>query len=90
VSGAAVRYIFAILPDPVAAHDVLSETNVAPIVGMGHSAAASMTYYLAVWNPERTLAAISISGQWPYARGQFAPDIWGDRTGLHPGAGNDG
>ena len=57
-----------------------NELKTVPIVGMGHSAAASMPYYLGVWNPQRTLAAVSISGQWPYVRGQFAPDIWGDRT----------
>ena len=57
-----------------------AELKVAPVVGVGHSAAASMPYYVGVWNPPRTLAAMSISGQWPYVRNQFAPDIWGDRT----------
>ena len=57
------------------------ELKWAPIVGIGHSAAASWPYYFAVWKPERTLAAISVSGQWPYFRDRnFAPDIWGDRT----------
>jgi hypothetical protein len=51
-----------------------------PVVYMGHSAAASAPYYFAAWNPERTLAAISVSGQWPYVRNEFAPDIWGDKT----------
>src|SRR5262249_52626783 len=45
-----------------------SELKTAPIVGIGHSAAASMPYYIAAWNPQRTLAALSISGQWPYFR----------------------
>jgi hypothetical protein len=58
-----------------------SELRYAPIAPMGHSAAASWPYYFAAWNPERTLAALSISGQWPYFRHPaFAPDIWGDRT----------
>ena len=58
-----------------------SELNYVPFVGMGHSAAASNPYYMAVWNPERALAAISVSGQWPYFRHvSFAPDIWGSRN----------
>jgi hypothetical protein len=57
------------------------ELKFAPIVGMGHSAAASWPYYFAAWNPERTLAALSVSGQWPYFLNKdFAPDIWGDRN----------
>ncbi len=58
------------------------ELRHAPIVGMGHSAAASWPYYFAAWDPNRALAAISVSGQWPYVRdnGTFAPDIWGART----------
>ncbi|MES2279006.1 MAG: hypothetical protein V4592_23440 [Bacteroidota bacterium] len=57
------------------------ELSYAPFIGMGHSAAASAPYYMAAWNPERTLAAISVSGQWPYFRNpSFAPDIWGART----------
>ena len=44
-------------------------------------AAASWPYYFAAWNPDRTLAAISVSGQWPFFRSPvFVPDIWGDRT----------
>ena len=58
-----------------------SELNFVPVVPMGHSAAASWPYYFAAWNPERTLAALSVSGQWPYFRDKnFAPDIWGDRN----------
>lgn len=57
------------------------ELNFVPVVPMGHSAAASWPYYFAAWKPERTLAAISVSGQWPYFRNPtFAPDIWADRT----------
>jgi hypothetical protein len=57
-----------------------NELSFAPIVGLGHSAAASWPYYFAAWNPGRTLAALSVSGQWPYFRHpQWAPDIWGDR-----------
>jgi hypothetical protein len=54
-----------------------SELSYAPVIGMGHSAAASWPYYFAAWNPQRTLCAISVSGQWPYFRHpSFAPDIW--------------
>jgi hypothetical protein len=57
------------------------ELRKAPFIGMGHSAAASAPYYMAAWNPERALAAISVSGQWPYFRHPvFAPDIWGTRN----------
>jgi hypothetical protein len=57
------------------------ELKFAPVVPIGHSAAASWPYYFAAWKPERTLCAISVSGQWPYFRNPaFAPDIWGDRN----------
>jgi hypothetical protein len=58
-----------------------SELKFAPVVPMGHSAAASWPYYFAASNPGRTLAALSVSGQWPYFRDKnFVPDIWGDRN----------
>jgi hypothetical protein len=58
-----------------------SELAYIPFAGIGHSAAASNPYYMAAWNPERALAAISVSGQWPYFRhASFAPDIWGNRN----------
>lgn len=54
-----------------------TELDYTPIIPLGHSAAASWPYYFAAWNPERTLAALSVSGQWPYFRHpSFAPDIW--------------
>lgn len=57
------------------------ELNFIPVAPMGHSAAASWPYYFAAWNPQRTLCALSVSGQWPYFRDKnFAPDIWGDRN----------
>lgn len=58
-----------------------AELNYTPFIGLGHSAAASNPYYMAAWNPDRALAAISVSGQWPYFRHPaFAPDIWGEKT----------
>src|SRR5581483_1975468 len=43
-----------------------TELTTAPLVPVGHSAAASMPWYIAYWKPERVLACISFSGQWPY------------------------
>jgi hypothetical protein len=43
-----------------------SEIAKAPLIHLGHSAAASYPFNYAAWKPERTLAAISVSGQWPY------------------------
>jgi len=57
-----------------------NELTFAPVVPMGHSAAASWPYYFAAWNPGRTLAVLSISGQWPYYRDANTPDIWGSRN----------
>lgn len=58
-----------------------AELTRAPFIGIGHSAAASNPYYMAAWDPERALAAISVSGQWPYFRAKpFAPDIWGAKN----------
>jgi hypothetical protein len=43
-----------------------AELTNAPIVPCGHSAAASLPWYMAAWMPERVLAGVSFSGQWPY------------------------
>ena len=73
--------IFNVMMDDLAALSGYDELKFVPVVGIGHSAAASWPYYFAAWKPDRTLAAISVSGQWPYFRSPvFAPDIWGDRT----------
>jgi hypothetical protein len=50
-----------------------------PVVPLGHSAAASYPWNFGAWAPERTLAAISVSGQWPYYKDQNTPD-WGNRN----------
>jgi hypothetical protein len=58
-----------------------AELKFVPVAPIGHSAAASWPYYFAAWNPQRTLCALSVSGNWPYFRDKiFALDIWGDRT----------
>lgn len=59
------------------------ELKTAPVIPMGHSAAASAPYYFGAWNPSRTLACISVSGQWPYVRNVFAPDIWSKDQSLN-------
>src|SRR5258708_4137929 len=67
--------------DNLADESGYAELKFAPVVPLRHSAAASWPYYFAAWNPERTLAALSVSGQWPYFRDKnFAPEIWGDRN----------
>lgn len=50
-----------------------------PVVPLGHSAAASFPWNFAAWAPARTLAAISVSGQWPMWSDPSMPP-WGDRT----------
>jgi hypothetical protein len=55
-----------------------SELAAAPVVPIGHSAMASYPWNFAAWNPSRTLAVISFSGQWPYYRDANTPD-WGTR-----------
>jgi len=73
--------IFNTMMKDLAAVSGYNELQYAPVVGIGHSAAASWPYYFGAWNPGRTLACISVSGQWPYVRSpQFSPDIWGDRN----------
>lgn len=60
-----------------------SELNVAPVVPLGHSACASYPWNFAAWNPERTLAVLSVHGDAPLTKytgcGQPNPD-WGNRN----------
>lgn len=49
----------------LAAASGYDELTRVPIVPLGHSAAASFPWNFARWAPERTLAVISVSGQWP-------------------------
>ncbi len=61
------------------------ELKFAPVIPIGHSAAASYPWNFAAYHPERTLAVLSVSGQWPYYKDVNTPD-WGDRTvGSVPG-----
>lgn len=57
-----------------------------PVVAVGHSAAASMPWYMAMWKPERILTGISTSGQWPYVPDpQNAPQAEGRSMDAVPG-----
>jgi hypothetical protein len=63
-----------------------AELATAPLVPVGHSAAASTPWYIAAWKPERVLAGISFSGQWPYVPDpQFAPQVAGANIDSVPG-----
>ena len=53
-----------------------TEISTAPLVPAGHSASASWCWDVAAWNPKRTLAVLSLSGQWPY----FGNDFWAGRS----------
>ncbi len=59
------------------------ELRFAPVVPIGHSAAASYPWNFAAWNPQRTLAILSIHGDAPLTThtgsGKPNPD-WGQRN----------
>jgi hypothetical protein len=74
--------VFNTFMDSLAARSGYPELSYAPVIGLGHSAAASWPYYFAAWNPGRTLACISVSGQWPYVRNTAAPDIWSPEQNI--------
>ncbi|MDO8928556.1 MAG: hypothetical protein Q7W54_06185 [Bacteroidota bacterium] len=60
-----------------------NELEFAPVIPIGHSAYASYPWNFAAWNPERTLAVLSIHGDAPLTNlsgsGQPNPD-WGARN----------
>ena len=70
---------FEVMMKALAAESGYSELEFVPVAPMGHSAAASFPWNFAAWNPGRTLAVLSVSGQWPYYKDQNTPD-WGGRT----------
>jgi hypothetical protein len=60
-----------------------AELEFAPVIPMGHSASASMPWNFAAWNPERTLAILSIHGDAPRTTlvGNSRPNVdWGNRN----------
>jgi hypothetical protein len=62
-----------------------AELAYAPVVPIGHSAAAMLPEYFAAWKPERTLAYLSISGQWPFVPAKEAPQVEGRNIDGVPG-----
>jgi len=63
-----------------------SELTHAPVVPCGHSAAASLPWYMAAWKPDRILAGVSFSGQWPYVPDpDNAPQVQGVSIDSVPG-----
>lgn len=63
-----------------------SELTNAPLIPCGHSAAASMPWYIAAWQPERVIAGVSFSGQWPYVPDPGnAPEFTDHRIDSVPG-----
>lgn len=52
-----------------------AELSTAPILPLGHSAAASFPWRFARWSPKRTLAVVSISGAWPYPVDEQSPIV---------------
>jgi hypothetical protein len=61
------------------------ELAFAPLVPLGHSAAASYPWNYAAWNPRRTLAVLSISGQWPFGSDDAASTRVDDSLDGIPG-----
>lgn len=67
------------------------ELATVPVVPVGHSASSGFPWAFAVWKPERTLAALSVSGSFPWFKRPSAPtpDIAGLVTlGDYEGAAN--
>lgn len=60
-----------------------SELQFAPVVPIGHSAMATYPWNFAAWNPERTLAVLSVHGDAPRTNltGYGRPNMdWGNRN----------
>jgi len=71
--------IFTNMMKDLAVQSGYQELEFAPIIPIGHSAMASYPWNFAAWNPARTLAAISVSGQWPYYSSPDQP-VWGEKN----------
>jgi hypothetical protein len=60
-----------------------TELRYAPLIPLGHSAMATFPWDFAAWNPQRTLAVLSIHGDAPqtHLTGNGRPNAdWGDRN----------
>ena len=64
----AVNAKFAALLKTFAAESGYSELEFAPVIPIGHSASATMPWNFAAWNPQRTVAVLSIHGDAPQTR----------------------
>jgi hypothetical protein len=67
----------------LAADSGYGELEFAPVVPLGHSAMASYPWNFAAWNPERTLAILSVHGDAPQTTltGNGRPNLdWGGRN----------
>jgi len=76
------KNFFALLKQ-FAAESGYSELEFAPVIPMGHSAMASYPWNFAAWNPERTLAILSVHGDAPQTTlvGNGRPNVdWGGRS----------
>jgi hypothetical protein len=74
---------FAALLQALAAESGYGELADAPVVVLGHSAMASFPWNFAAWNPERTLAILSVHGDAPQTTlvGNGHPNVdWGSRS----------
>lgn len=65
-AGASFDGMFRALAEKSGYHELAD----APVVPIGHSAYASFPWHFAVWKPERTLAGVSVSGQWAWYKGR--------------------
>jgi len=75
--------IFSALLKRFAAESGYGELEFAPSIPIGHSAMASFPWNFAAWNPERTLAVLSVHGDAPQTTlvGNGRPNVdWGDRN----------
>jgi hypothetical protein len=60
-----------------------TELQFAPVIPVGHSAMATFPWNFASWNPQRTLAILSVHGDAPltHLTGNGHPNaVWGDRN----------
>lgn len=79
------RASFDEMMDALARESGYPELATVPVVPMGHSAAASFPWNFAALDPARTLAVVSVSGQWPYYIDQNTPNWAGRNVDGVPG-----
>ncbi len=75
--------IFSALLKQLADESGYGELEFAPVIPIGHSAMASFPWNFAAWNPERTLAILSVHGDAPQTDrvGNGRPNVdWGARN----------